>query len=61
MENRTKLEEGSVNEETTAVFLAGVEMFSAFQADELESLASQAESKWYEFGDPVCDAGDACE
>lgn len=42
-------------------FLAGVEMLSAFHSEELEKLAAQAQSKWYELGDMVCQTGDECE
>ena len=39
-------------------FLGSVEMFSAFNPGELETLASSAELKTYEFGETVYNAGD---
>lgn len=45
----------------TADYLATVEIFSAFDAAELNELAGHVESKWYNFGDTVFDAGDKCD
>ena len=39
-------------------FLGSVEIFSAFSSDELEELAGHAESRHYDFGDTVYNAGD---
>ena len=39
-------------------FLGSVEIFSAFSTDELEELAGHAESRHYDFGDTVYNAGD---
>lgn len=49
-----------VNQESTAEFISRVEIFSAFNKTELESLAVKAQSSWYDFGDPVFNAGDNC-
>lgn len=38
--------------------LGSVELFSAFSPQELQTLASQAELRSFEFGDTVCNAGD---
>ncbi len=50
----------SEGNESIAEFLAGVEMFASFDAAELEALAGSAESMFFEFGDAICNAGDAC-
>ena len=42
-------------------FLASVEMFSAFDADELQQLAQETRVTWYEFGDEVATAGSAAD
>jgi ATP-binding cassette subfamily B protein len=39
-------------------FLSSVEILSPFAPDEIERLAAQAESRFYSFGDTVCNAGD---
>jgi subfamily B ATP-binding cassette protein HlyB/CyaB len=43
-----------------ADFLATVEIFSAFGSADLRELAAQADSRWYDFGDVVFDAGQKC-
>jgi ATP-binding cassette, subfamily B, bacterial HlyB/CyaB len=47
----------AASKDSIAKFLATVEIFAPFKTDELEALARHAESKWYEFGDSVFDAG----
>ncbi|WP_151638805.1 ABC transporter transmembrane domain-containing protein [Noviherbaspirillum aerium] len=42
-------------------FLANVEILSPFSREELERLAASAESRFFGFGDTVCNAGDAAE
>ncbi len=42
-------------------FLASVEFFSAFAREELEQLAGQAESRSFDFGDTIFNAGDRGE
>ncbi|MEN8800423.1 MAG: cysteine peptidase family C39 domain-containing protein [Thiogranum sp.] len=39
-------------------FISSVEIFSAFSADELKELAGHAETRQYDFGDTVYNAGD---
>lgn len=46
---------------TIADFLAQVEFLSALQADEREQLAEQAQSKWFDLGESVVNAGDPAE
>jgi subfamily B ATP-binding cassette protein HlyB/CyaB len=46
---------------STAEFIAGIDMFSAFDKQALDGLAAQAESRWYDLGEQVCTAGDDCE
>ncbi|HEV2609873.1 MAG TPA: cyclic nucleotide-binding domain-containing protein, partial [Noviherbaspirillum sp.] len=41
-----------------AKFLSSVEIVSAFTPDELERLAEHAESRFYAFGDTICNAGE---
>ncbi len=48
----------AVSTESIADFLAGVEIFSAFQPAELEVLGNHAELKTYDFGDTICNAGE---
>lgn len=47
-----------MSEDSPAEFLATVEIFSAFNAEELQLLADTAEIRNYEFGDSICKAGD---
>jgi ATP-binding cassette subfamily B protein len=47
-----------LSEESLTEFLASVEIFSAFNAEELEQLAEQAEVRQFEFGDSVYNTGD---
>ena len=44
-----------------ADFLSSVEILSPFTRDELEQLAGHAESRFFSFGDTVCNAGDPAE
>ncbi|GMQ87381.1 MAG: hypothetical protein BMS9Abin08_0582 [Gammaproteobacteria bacterium] len=46
-----------MSEASLAEFLATVEVFSAFSAEELQQLADQAEVRHYDFGDSVYNAG----
>jgi ATP-binding cassette, subfamily B, bacterial HlyB/CyaB len=41
-----------------ADFLSSVEILSPFSPEEIQRLAEQAESRFYSFGDTVCNAGD---
>ncbi|MGE5622806.1 MAG: peptidase domain-containing ABC transporter, partial [Bacillota bacterium] len=45
-------------QQSLADFLATVEILSPFTHDELEQLGEQAESRFFAFGDTVCNAGD---
>jgi ATP-binding cassette, subfamily B, bacterial HlyB/CyaB len=47
-----------LSDESLTEFLASVEIFSAFSAEELEQLAEQAEIRQFDFGDSVYNAGD---
>jgi subfamily B ATP-binding cassette protein HlyB/CyaB len=42
-------------------FLSSVEILSPFKRDELDRLAEHAESKFFSFGDTVCNAGDPAD
>ncbi len=44
--------------QSLADFLSSVEILSPFARDELERLAEHAESRFFSFGDTVCNAGD---
>jgi ATP-binding cassette, subfamily B, bacterial HlyB/CyaB len=44
-----------------AEFLASVEILSPFSRDELERLAEQAQSRFFSFGDTVCNAGEPAD
>ena len=46
---------------TLADFLASVEILSPFTRAELERLAQHAESRFYAFGDTVCNAGEPAD
>ncbi|MFC0401472.1 peptidase domain-containing ABC transporter [Paraburkholderia rhizosphaerae] len=46
---------------STAEFLASVEILSPFSRDELERLAAHAQSRFYTFGETVCNAGDPAD
>ena len=46
---------------TIADFLSSVEILSPFTRDELERLAEHAESRFFSFGDTVCNAGDPAD
>ncbi|QYD71274.1 peptidase domain-containing ABC transporter [Paraburkholderia edwinii] len=46
---------------STADFLASVEILSPFSRDEIERLAAQAQSRFYTFGETVCNAGDPAD
>jgi subfamily B ATP-binding cassette protein HlyB/CyaB len=48
----------TLNEPCSIEFLGAVEIFSAFNAGELEALAKSAELRNYEFGETVYNAGD---
>jgi len=45
--------------QAVAAFLATVEILSPFTPDELEDLAEHAQSRFFGFGDAVCNAGEA--
>jgi ATP-binding cassette, subfamily B, bacterial HlyB/CyaB len=44
-----------------ADFLSSVEILSPFSRDELERLAEQAQSRFFSFGDTVCNAGEPAD
>ncbi|GAB3539810.1 hypothetical protein GCM10027343_07880 [Noviherbaspirillum agri] len=44
-----------------ADFLASVEILSPFSREEIEQLAQHAESRFYSFGDTVCNAGEPAD
>lgn len=46
---------------TNTESLGDIEMFSAFRPEERNRLIAQSESKWYELGDIICNAGDPCD
>jgi subfamily B ATP-binding cassette protein HlyB/CyaB len=48
-------------EQSLADFLASVEILSPFTRDEIEQLAEHTESRFFGFGDTVCNAGEAAE
>ncbi len=48
-------------QQTPADFLSTVEILSVFTRDELERLAAAIESRFFAFGDSVCNAGDPAE
>ena len=50
-----------MTDESLIEFLESVEFFSAFTAQDLEVIASHVESRTFEFGDTVCNAGDPSE
>jgi ATP-binding cassette subfamily B protein len=47
-------------DDALVAFLSGVEMFSAFNNQEVRALASYVQSRWYDFGDAIFDAGQKC-
>jgi len=47
--------------QSSAAFLAGVEILSVFTPDELEELAAAIEVRTYAFGDGICRAGEPAE
>lgn len=49
------------NSQSLADFLSSVEILSPFARDELERLAGEAQSRFYSFGDTVCNAGEAAD
>jgi ATP-binding cassette subfamily B protein len=48
-------------QQSSADFLSSVEILSVFSREELERLAAAAESRFFAFGDTVCNAGDPAE
>ncbi len=42
-------------------FLSTVEIFSSFSRDEIEQLATHAQSRFFSFGETVCNAGDVAD
>jgi ATP-binding cassette, subfamily B, bacterial HlyB/CyaB len=53
--------DAAANSQSLADFLSSVEILSPFARDELERLAEQAQSRFYSFGDSVCNAGDVAD
>jgi ATP-binding cassette subfamily B protein len=47
--------------DSTADFLATVELLSPFTRDEIEQLAEHAQSRFFAFGETVCNAGDVAD
>ncbi|MBS1191314.1 MAG: cyclic nucleotide-binding protein [Rhodocyclaceae bacterium] len=47
--------------QAVADFLSSVEILSPFARDEIEALAEHAESRFYSFGETVCNAGEPAE
>ncbi len=47
--------------QSLADFLSSVEILSPFKPNELERLAEHAESRFYSFGDTICNAGEAAD
>ncbi len=50
-----------MTDESLIEFLGSVEFFSAFTPQDLEAIATHVESRTFEFGDTVCNAGDPSE
>lgn len=50
-----------MTDESLIEFLGSVEFFSAFTPQDLEVIATHVESRTFEFGDTVCNAGDPSE
>ncbi|HYD96176.1 MAG TPA: peptidase domain-containing ABC transporter [Noviherbaspirillum sp.] len=48
-------------QQSLADFLSSVEILSPFSREEIERLAAHAESRFFAFGDTVCNAGDPAE
>ena len=53
--------DAAANSQSLADFLSSVEILSPFARDELERLAEQAQSRFYSFGDSVCNAGEPAD
>ena len=53
--------DAAANSQSLADFLSSVEILSPFARDELEQLAEQAQSRFYSFGDTVCNAGEPAD
>jgi ATP-binding cassette subfamily B protein len=53
--------DAAANQPALTDFLASVEILSPFSRDELERLAERAQSRFYAFGDTVCNAGDPAD
>jgi ATP-binding cassette, subfamily B, bacterial HlyB/CyaB len=53
--------EAPPKQQTLAEFLSSVEILSPFSREEVEHLAEQAESRFFSFGDTVCNAGSPAE
>jgi len=53
--------DAATDQQAWADFLASVELLSAFTRAELEQLAARAQSRFYDFGDSVCQVGDAVD
>ncbi|HJW56054.1 MAG TPA: peptidase domain-containing ABC transporter [Burkholderiaceae bacterium] len=53
--------DGSPKLHSLAEFLSSIEILSPFKSDELERLAEHAESRFYSFGDTVCNAGEPAD
>ncbi|MGK0223471.1 MAG: subfamily B ATP-binding cassette protein HlyB/CyaB [Limisphaerales bacterium] len=49
----------SRQDEDLVEFLSNVEMLSAFSTDDLNDIAGQVETSWFEFGDEIFEAGQA--
>lgn len=49
------------SQQSCADFLSGVEILSSFTRSEVEQLAARAESRFFAFGDTVCNAGEPAD
>jgi subfamily B ATP-binding cassette protein HlyB/CyaB len=55
------LMDASANLRSLVDFLSSVEIFSGFTRDELERLAEHTESRFFQFGETVCNAAEPAE
>src|SRR4051812_11905145 len=55
------LMDASANLRALADFLSSVEIFSAFTRDDLEAVAEHTQSRFFQFGETVCNAGEPAD
>lgn len=53
--------DAAANSQSLADFLSSVEILSPFSRDELDRLGEHAQSRFYSFGETICNAGDAAD